>query len=106
MRQKIAVIAALVHDPSNLFLDEPTVGLDPATSRLLKDILAERAKNGTTVLFSTHILEIAENICDAVAIIHRGRAIASGTIQELRQLSAQGNVSLEDIFIELTTPVA
>ncbi|MDB5059046.1 MAG: ABC-type multidrug transport system, ATPase component [Chloroflexi bacterium] len=104
MRQKIALIAALVHSPSNLFLDEPTVGLDPGTARLLKDILAERARNGATVLFSTHILEIAENICDAVAIIHHGRAIATGTIPELRQLSTLGNQRLEDIFIELTTP--
>ncbi len=104
MRQKIAVIASLVHDPGNLFLDEPTVGLDPGTARLLKDILAERAKNGVTVLFSTHILEIAESICDAVAILHRGRAIAKGTIPELRQNSVHGNQRLEDIFIELTTP--
>jgi ABC-2 type transport system ATP-binding protein len=104
MRQKIALIAALVHSPSNLFLDEPTVGLDPGTARLLKDILAERARNGATVLFSTHILEIAENICDAVAIIHQGRAIATGSIPELRQMSTLGNQRLEDIFIELTTP--
>jgi ABC-2 type transport system ATP-binding protein len=105
MRQKIALIAALVHNPSNLFLDEPSVGLDPGTARLLKDILAERAREGATVLFSTHILEIAETICDAVAIIHQGRMIADGTIGELRERSMQGNHSLEDIFIELTTPV-
>ncbi len=105
MRQKIALIAALVHNPTNLFLDEPTVGLDPGTARLLKDILAERAREGATVLFSTHILEIAETICDAVAIIHQGRMIATGTIQELRERSRQGNHSLEDIFIELTTPI-
>ena len=104
MRQKIALIAALVHTPANLFLDEPTVGLDPGTARLLKDILAERAREGATVLFSTHILEIAENICDAVAIIHQGRMIATGTIAELRERSMQGNHRLEDIFIELTTP--
>jgi ABC-2 type transport system ATP-binding protein len=104
MRQKIALIAALVHMPSNLFLDEPTVGLDPGTARLLKDILAERARDGATVLFSTHILEIAENICDAVAIIHHGRVVATGSVAELRSRSAQGNFRLEDIFIELTTP--
>jgi ABC-2 type transport system ATP-binding protein len=104
MRQKIALIAALVHAPSNLFLDEPTVGLDPGTARLLKDILAARAQDGATVLFSTHILEIAEHICDAVAIIHRGRVVATGSIAELRSRSAQGNERLEDIFIELTTP--
>jgi ABC-2 type transport system ATP-binding protein len=104
MRQKIALIAALVHMPSNLFLDEPTVGLDPGTARLLKDILAERARDGATVLFSTHILEIAENICDAVAIIHQGRVLATGSIAALQDLSKQGNRRLEDIFIELTTP--
>ena len=104
MRQKIALIAALVHEPQNLFLDEPTVGLDPGTARLLKDILAAEAARGTTVLFSTHILEIAENICDAVAIIHQGRAIATGSLAELRGRSEQGNLRLEDIFIELTTP--
>jgi len=104
MRQKIALIAALVHEPSNLFLDEPTVGLDPATARLLKDLLAAHAARGGTVLFSTHILEIAEHICDAVAIIHHGQAIATGTLAELRHSSLQGNHSLEDIFIELTAP--
>lgn len=104
MRQKIALIAALVHAPSNLFLDEPTVGLDPGTARLLKDVLAARARDGATVLFSTHILEIAENICDAVAIIHRGKVVATGSVAELRNQSAQGNERLEDIFIELTTP--
>ena len=104
MRQKIALIAALVHEPQNLFLDEPTVGLDPGTARLLKDILAAEAARGTTVLFSTHILEIAENICDAVAIIHHGRAIATGSLGELRAGSQQGNHRLEDIFIELTAP--
>ena len=104
MRQKIALSAALVHRPSNLFLDEPTVGLDPGTARLLKDILAAHAAHGGTVLFSTHILEIAETICDAVAIINKGRVIATGTLAELRERSLQGNHSLEDIFIELTTP--
>jgi ABC-2 type transport system ATP-binding protein len=103
MRQKIAIIAALVHRPSNLFLDEPTVGLDPGTARLLKDILAHEAAQGTTILFSTHILEIAETICDAVAIIHQGRAIASGSLLALRERSTHGNARLEDIFIELTT---
>jgi ABC-2 type transport system ATP-binding protein len=104
MRQKIALSAALVHRPSNLFLDEPTVGLDPATARLLKDILARQAAQGATVLFSTHILEIAETICDAVAIIHRGEMIATGSMAELRQRSLHRNESLEDIFIELTSP--
>lgn len=104
MRQKIAIMAALVHQPTNLFLDEPTVGLDPGTARLLKDILAYEAARGTTVLFSTHILEIAETICDAVAIIHQGRAIAIGSLRELRERSARGNERLEDIFIELTAP--
>lgn len=104
MRQKVALSAALVHQPTNLFLDEPTVGLDPGTARLLKDVLSLQASQGATILFSTHILEIAEAICDAVAIIHHGRMLASGTPEALHAYSRQGNQRLEDIFLELTAP--
>jgi ABC-2 type transport system ATP-binding protein len=104
MRQKVAIAAALVHEPTNLLLDEPTVGLDPGTARLLKDILSLQAARGATILFSTHILEIAEAICDAVAIIHHGRVLATGTPAALHAYSQQGNQRLEDIFIELTAP--
>ena len=99
MQQKIALAAALIHDPKVLFLDEPTVGLDPKSARLIKDILSQLRDRGAAIFFSTHILEIAERMCDRVMIINQGRIIASGTIAELRG-GASG--SLEDIFLALT----
>jgi len=101
MRQKTLMVAALVHDPEVMFLDEPTIGLDPRSARLMRDILRRLADNGTTVFFSTHILEIAERMCDRIAIIHRGRIVAQGTMAELRQIARQ-NETLEDIFLEVT----
>lgn len=101
MQQKISLAAALLHDPSVLILDEPTVGLDPKSARLIKDILRQIAERGAAVMLSTHILEIAERMCDRIAIIHRGRLIAVGTLEELR-LPGKGETSLEDIFLELT----
>jgi ABC-2 type transport system ATP-binding protein len=100
MRQKTALAGALLHDPRVLFLDEPTVGLDPRSARLIKDILRQLAARGTAVFLTTHILEIAERLCDRVAIISGGRVIAAGTLNELRQGSA--GQSLEDIFLSLT----
>lgn len=100
MKQKIALAGALVHDPQVLFLDEPTVGLDPRSARLIKDMLAQLSDRGTAVMFSTHILEIAERMCDRVVIIDHGRIVASGTLAELRARQGQG--SLEDIFLSLT----
>ena len=100
MQQKIAIAAALIHDPKVLFLDEPTVGLDPKSARLIKDILGQLRDRGTAIFFSTHILEIAERMCDRVMIINQGRIIASGTLAELRGGGAAG--SLEDIFLALT----
>jgi ABC-2 type transport system ATP-binding protein len=103
MRQKVALAAALIHDPRVLFLDEPTVGLDPRAARQLKDTLVALAQQGATVILCTHILEIAEHICDRVAIIDHGRLVADGTLAELRQRAAGGaTVSLEDIFLQLT----
>ena len=99
MQQKIALAAALVHDPKVLFLDEPTVGLDPRSARLIKDILLQLKGRGAAVFFSTHILEIAERMCDRVVIINNGQIIAAGTLAELR---GQGQGSLEDIFLNLT----
>lgn len=99
MQQKIALAAALVHDPPVLFLDEPTVGLDPRSARLIKDLLLQLKARGTAVFFSTHILEIAERMCDRVIIINKSEIIASGTLAELR---GQGGASLEDIFLNLT----
>jgi ABC-2 type transport system ATP-binding protein len=101
MRQKTALAAALVHDPKVLVLDEPTVGLDPKSARLIKDILRQMAERGAAIFLSTHILEIAENMCDRIGIINQGRLIASGTMAELRALG-KGESTLEDIFLSLT----
>ncbi len=100
MRQKTALAGALLHNPRAFFLDEPTVGLDPRSARRIKDILIEVAERGTSVFMSTHILEIAERMCDRVAIISAGRVIAIGTMDELR--AGRTGESLEDIFLELT----
>ncbi len=101
MRQKASLAAALVHDPKVLVLDEPTVGLDPRSARLIKDILRQLADRGAAIFLSTHILEIAENMCDRIGIINQGRLIAAGTMAELRGLG-KGESSLEDIFLSLT----
>ncbi len=101
MQQKTALAAALVHDPKVLVLDEPTVGLDPKSARLIKDILRQLADRGAAIFLSTHILEIAERMCDRIGIINQGRLIAVGTMQELRNLG-KGEASLEDIFLNLT----
>jgi ABC-2 type transport system ATP-binding protein len=101
MQQKTALAAALVHDPKVLILDEPTVGLDPRSARLIKDILRQLADRGAAVFLSTHILEIAERMCDRIAIINQGHVIAQGTMDQLRGLG-QGEASLEDIFLQLT----
>lgn len=99
MRQKAALTGALLHNPRAFFLDEPTVGLDPRSARLIKDILRNVAARGTSIFMSTHILEIAERMCDRVFIIANGAIIAAGTLEELR---AGGDGSLEDIFLALT----
>lgn len=101
MQQKIALAAALVHDPKVLILDEPTVGLDPKSARLIKDILRQLADRGSAVFLSTHILEIAERMCDRIGIINKGELIAIGTMDELRAMG-KGETSLEDIFLNLT----
>jgi ABC-2 type transport system ATP-binding protein len=101
MKQKVAMAAALIHDPKVLVLDEPTVGLDPKSARLMKDMLRQMADRGAAVFLSTHILEIAERMCDRIGIIDKGQLIAVGTVDELRALG-QGQHSLEDIFLNLT----
>ena len=101
MQQKASLAAALMHDPKVLVLDEPTVGLDPRSARLIKDMLRQMADRGSAVFLSTHILEIAERMCDRIGIINRGRLIATGTMGELRSLG-KGESSLEDIFLSLT----
>jgi ABC-2 type transport system ATP-binding protein len=101
MQQKIALAAALIHDPKVLVLDEPTVGLDPKSARLIKDMLRQMADRGAAVFLSTHILEIAERMCDRIGIIDRGNLVAVGTMDELRAMG-KGERSLEDIFLALT----
>jgi ABC-2 type transport system ATP-binding protein len=100
MKQKIALTGALIHNPTVWILDEPMVGLDPKSAHLLKEQMREHCDRGNTVFFSTHILEVAEKLCDRIGIIHRGRLIASGTLDELRQ--GDNRESLENIFLELT----
>jgi ABC-2 type transport system ATP-binding protein len=102
MQQKTSLAAALMHDPRVLVLDEPTVGLDPKSARLIKDILRQLADRGAAVMLSTHILEIAERMCDRIGIINKGGLIAVGTMDELRTLDKTGQTSLEDIFLSLT----
>lgn len=102
MKQKIAICGALVHEPDILFLDEPTVGLDPKSARNLKSLLRELCDQGMTAFLTTHILEIAEQMCDRIGIISEGDIIALGTMDELRTIDGRTEGSLEDIFLELT----
>ena len=96
MKQKLVIISALVHQPKLLIMDEPFVGLDPKASHLLKLMMRELCDNGSAIFFSTHVLEVAEKLCDKVAIIKGGRLVRSGTMEEVK-----GDTSLEDVFLEL-----
>ncbi|MBK8048467.1 MAG: ABC transporter ATP-binding protein [Anaerolineales bacterium] len=100
MQQKAAIAGALIHEPKIIFMDEPTVGLDPRSARLIKDLMIRQRDNGQSVFFSTHILEIAQHMCDRVIIINKGEVVADASVSELRQV--KGDQSLEDIFLELT----
>ena len=97
MCQKLALIGALIQQPKLLMLDEPFVGLDPKASHTLKEIMHEMTETGTAIFFSTHVLEVAEKLCNRIAIIKNGRLIATGPMEEVR-----GNQSLEELFLELT----
>lgn len=96
MKQKVSIIAALVHRPDLLVMDEPFVGLDPIASRQLKDVMVSMCGDGRSILYSTHVLEVAERLCTHVAVIRGGRLVASGPMDEIR-----GDGSLEDAFIDL-----
>ncbi len=96
MKQKLAVIAAWIHDPKLVLMDEPFVGLDPKAAHTLKLMMRELCDNGGAIFFSTHVLEVAEKLCDKVAIIKGGKLIRSGTMEEVK-----GDDSLEDVFLEL-----
>ena len=105
MQKKILLVAVLIHTPRVLFLDEPTSGLDPKSARTVKEMLREQCDLGCTVFMTTHILEIAERVCDRIGIINKGRLVAVGSMNELRKQSAASNLSLEDIFLNLTEDV-
>jgi ABC-2 type transport system ATP-binding protein len=99
MRQKIMVIGALIHEPDEWILDEPMTGLDPESAYELKQMMREHADKGHAVLFSTHVLEVAEKLCDRVVIIRYGHVLFEGTLDELQKLHPES--SLEEIFIEM-----
>lgn len=96
MKQKLAIISALIHEPELIIMDEPFVGLDPKASHRLKEIMRNICREGGAIFFSTHVLEVAEKLCDKVAIIKKGKLIKEGTTEEVR-----GDVSLEEVFLEL-----
>jgi ABC-2 type transport system ATP-binding protein len=102
MRQKLIISSALVHSPDVIIVDEPMVGLDPKAARLIKDLLRTFVDQGGTVFMSTHTLEVAEALCDRIAILHQGRIRAMGTMQQLRSEAAAGAAGLEEIFLKLT----
>ena len=102
MRQKLLISSALIHQPELIVVDEPMVGLDPRSARLLKDLFRTFAGHGGTVFLSTHTLEVAEALCDRIAIINRGEIIAFGTMEELRAQAESGGAHLEEIFLKVT----
>jgi ABC-2 type transport system ATP-binding protein len=102
MRQKLIISSALIHRPEVIVVDEPLVGLDPKAARLLKDIFRGFVERGGTVLMSTHTLEVAEALCDRIAIIQNGRICAEGTMDDLRRDAQAGDAGLEEIFLKLT----
>jgi ABC-2 type transport system ATP-binding protein len=102
MRQKLLISSALLHEPDLVVVDEPLVGLDPRSARTLKDLLRAFVDGGGTVFLSTHTLEVAEALCDRIAILHEGRIIAMGTMEELREQAEAGGAHLEEIFLKVT----
>jgi ABC-2 type transport system ATP-binding protein len=102
MKQRLIIAAALLHDPAVIIVDEPMVGLDPTGIRMVKDLLREKAAEGTTVFMSTHSLSIAEDICDRIGVIHRGSLIAVGAADDLKRLAGIGDADLETVFLKLT----
>lgn len=101
MRQKIVLMGALIHNPSVWILDEPMTGLDPRSSFTLKEMMREHADSGKTVFFSTHVLEVAEKLCDRIAVINKGKILFCGTLNEMKE-HFKGSDSLENMFLEMT----
>lgn len=102
MRQKLIISSAFVHKPEVIIVDEPMVGLDPKAARILKDLFREYVQRGNTIMMSTHTLEVAESLCDRIAIIQAGKIRAIGTMDDLRRDAASGTAGLEEIFLRLT----
>jgi len=102
MKQKVALVASLVHQPPILLLDEPLNGLDAKSSRIAKDLVSLHAKRGGAVLFSTHIMEVAEHVCTRIGIIHKGKVIAEGTLDQLRSKTGGKSGTLEEVLLKLT----
>jgi len=103
MKQKLFLIASLITDPNNWILDEPMVGLDPEAAFTIKEIMRERAAAGKTVFFSTHVMEVAEKLCDRIGIIKKGKIVFVGTVKELQEQHGSEGQSLEDIFLKLVS---
>jgi ABC-2 type transport system ATP-binding protein len=106
MRQKVALAGALVHEPKLIILDEPLTGLDAGSARLVKAVLADRVRDGCTVIMTTHILEIAERMADRIGVVARGRLVAEGTLGELRARVGTGDSTLEELFLSIVEPEA
>lgn len=102
MKQRLIISAALLHEPEVLVIDEPMVGLDPAGVRMIKNLFRELAVRGTTLFMSTHTLSVAEDLCDRIGVIHKGMLIATGTVDELKQLARVQEGDLEEVFLILT----
>jgi ABC-2 type transport system ATP-binding protein len=102
MKQRLIISAALLHDPKVIVVDEPMVGLDPAAIKMVKDILMNLSRQGTTIFMSTHTLSVAEDLCDRIGIIHKGSLIAIGTTRELKQMAQAQEADLEAVFLRLT----
>jgi ABC-2 type transport system ATP-binding protein len=101
MRKKTSLAAAIIHTPKVLFLDEPFEGIDAITGRVIRNVLRQLTEQGTTIFFSSHILEVVERLCSSLAVIHEGELVAQGTIQEIRQMAAAGeDATLEDLFLK------
>jgi len=104
MKQRLIMAAALIHEPEVLVVDEPMVGLDPSAIKMVKQMLIDLAASGTTIFMSTHTLQIAEDVCHRIGVIHKGKLIAKGTVEELKQQEDRKNVDLEQLFMILTEP--
>ena len=103
MKQKLFLIASLITEPQNWILDEPMVGLDPEAAFTIKEIMKQRAAEGKTVFFSTHVMEVAEKLCDRIGIIKKGKLVFTGTVNELQAKFGDGSQTLEDIFLKLVS---